>query len=76
MASDDWVEPAERLHDHLGWQSELDPAELAAATGCTREGMRVALAAIATRGLAGYDAATGYYFHRELPFDLSAVHRD
>ena len=31
------------------------------------------LAALAARGLVGYDLSTGAYFHRELPFDLSLV---
>jgi hypothetical protein len=32
-----------------------------------------ALAALGSRGLVGYDAAAGAYFHRELPFDLDRV---
>jgi len=32
-----------------------------------------ALAVLGARGLVGYDAAEGAYFHRELPFNLDAI---
>jgi hypothetical protein len=33
----------------------------------------MALAVLGARGLVGFDVAEGAYFHRELPFDTSAV---
>jgi len=35
--------------------------------------VKATMMALSTRGLAGYDAATGFYFHRELPFALDKV---
>ena len=67
---------ADRLYDHLGWQDELHPAELAAQLGCSAADAADALAVLSTEGLAGFDAATGYFFHRELPFDVAAVEHD
>ena len=57
----------------LQWQSQIAPADLAAKANATADEVSAALAVLASRGLAGYDAAAGCYFHRELPFDLSAV---
>lgn len=39
----------------------------------TSEEAEAALAVLGSRGLVGYDAAAGAYFHRELPFDLSQI---
>ena len=35
--------------------------------------MEAALAVLGSRGLAGFDARTQQYFHRELPFNLDKV---
>ncbi len=42
-------------------------------TKATSEAVRAALYALGSRGLVGFDLESGSYFHRELPFDLSAV---
>ena len=57
----------------LKWQSELDAGELAATLGLDEAEVEGALAVLGTRGLAGFDASTQRYFHRELPFDLDKV---
>lgn len=57
----------------LKWQSQLDAARLAADLGLEAAEVEGALAVLGSRGLAGYDAAAGQYFHRELPFDLETV---
>jgi SWIM zinc finger len=57
----------------LAWQSRLDVEALAKATALEPEGVRDALAALGARGLVGFDAHEEAYFHRELPFDMSAV---
>lgn len=67
---------ADDLYDLLGWQSELHPAELAAKLGCGVVVANDGLNVLSTRGIAGFDATTGYFFHRELPFDLAAVEKD
>ncbi len=76
LADERWQSVVDDLYDCLGWQSQLDPAELAARLGCTRQAAEDALYALSTRGLAGFDAHSGYYFHRELPLDTSAIEKD
>lgn len=76
LAEDEWQILVDDMYDLLGWQSQLDPAELAARLGCKTEQARDALFALSTRGLAGFDAQCGYYFHRELPLDVDAIETD
>lgn len=57
----------------LAWQARVDAAELAREMGLAPDAVMAALAVIGSRGLAGFDAAAGHYFHRELPFDLSRI---
>jgi hypothetical protein len=47
----------------LKWQIALDPKKFD----------KKALAALASRGLVGFDLAAGAYFHRELPFALESL---
>jgi hypothetical protein len=61
------------IRAQLKWQSEIDPATLAKTLGLEKQDVEGALAVLGSRGLAGFDATTGRYFHRELPFDLSTV---
>lgn len=76
LAENEWQTLVDDLYDLLGWQSQLDPAELAVRLGCRAEQARDALFALSTRGLAGFDAHSGYYFHRELPLDVDAIEKD
>ncbi len=76
LAENEWQTLVDDLYDLLGWQSQLDPAELAARLGCKTEQAKAALFALSTRGLAGFDAQSGYYFHRELPLDVDAIEKD
>lgn len=73
LARDDWRALLPRVRAQLAWQAELDAAALASTLGADVADVEAALAALGARGLAGYDAAAGAYFHRELPFDLSAL---
>lgn len=69
--------PAENIvalvRAQLKWQSEIDAKALSRALQVGTEEIDGALAVLGSRGLAGFDAAHGRYFHRELPFDLSKV---
>lgn len=76
LAENEWQTLVDDLYDLLGWQSQLDPAELAVRLGCRAEQAKDALFALSTRGLAGFDAHSGYYFHRELPLDVDAIEKD
>ncbi len=62
-----------RVRAQLQWQSEIDTAALAGDLQLDRQQVESALALLGSRGLVGFDAVSGQYFHRELPFDLSQV---
>jgi hypothetical protein len=68
-----WAHALPKVRAALRWQSRLEPGALAAEHGLATDAVRGALAALASRGLVGYDAAAGAFFHRELPFDLERV---
>ena len=57
----------------LKWGSLIDTNYVAELLALSGNEVTRALAALGTRGLAGYDVAAGQYFHRELPFDLERV---
>lgn len=62
-----------KVRANLKWRSQLDPIALAAALELSAGEVRDALVVLGSRGLAGFDANTRQYFHRELPFDLDKV---
>lgn len=62
-----------QVRAQLKWQSEIDPLSLAKNLNLDPAAIESAIAVLGSRGLAGYDASQGFYFHRELPFDLSKV---
>lgn len=62
-----------QVRAQLAWQARIAPATLAASIDSPAAAIADALAVIGSRGLAGFDAAAGHYFHRELPFDLSRI---
>ncbi len=57
----------------LKWQSQVDVQAMAGNFGLDAADVEAALAVLGSRGLAGFDAGTQRYFHRELPFDLERV---
>ncbi len=62
-----------KVKAQLRWQSAIDADRMAQQLGCSKESVGGALAILGSRGLAGFDAIDGTYFHRELPFDLDQV---
>lgn len=54
-------------------QATIDPAEIAARLGTTVADAQHSLMALSVQGLAGFDADSGFYFHRELPFAIDDV---
>ena len=62
-----------RVRALLRWQNSIDARAMAAELGASESHVASALAELGTAGLTGYDLASGTYFHRELPFDLSRV---
>lgn len=73
LAGNSWQDALPHVQDQLQWQSQLDVAELAQSTARTADEVLAALAVLGSRGLAGFDAGRGAYFHRQLPFDLDKV---
>lgn len=73
LASEEWESALPAVQSQLDWQTTIDPAEIASRTGFRVAQVKNALTVLGARGLAGFDAASGYYFHRQLPFDLDKV---
>lgn len=62
-----------KVRASLRWQSQLDAGLLARELGLGEAETEAALVVLGSRGLAGFDAGSRQYFHRELPFDLDKV---
>lgn len=62
-----------RVRAKLNWESGIDAARVAAELSVPLPEVEGALSILGSRGLAGYDALDGRYFHRELPFELDKV---
>jgi hypothetical protein len=73
LAGEDWKIVVPEVQAMLRWEAAVDIEHLSRRTGASSETIRAALSALGSRGLVGFDLESGSYFHRELPFDLSAV---
>ena len=73
LALSDWQAALPKVRAQLKWQNQLDVGSLAAVTGLGADQVGAALTVLGSRGLAGFDTATGRFFHRELPFDLDQI---
>jgi len=73
LATGGWEESLSHVQAQLAWQSQLDISDLSSQTGFNEEDVASSMAVLGSRGLAGYDVATGKYFHRILPFELDKV---
>ncbi len=73
LARQDWRRGLSRVEADLAWQSEIDAHGAAQRTGLTVSEVRAALGVLAARGLSGYDARAGAWFHRELPYAADVV---
>jgi len=62
-----------KVKSSLNWQEAISPDELAGELHEDPRDVMTALSLLASRGLVGFDVFMGQYFHRVLPFDLSAV---
>ncbi len=59
----------------LKWQAVIDVADLAKSSKLKKPVVESALATLGTQGLVGFDLVQDAYFHREMPFDISAVEK-
>lgn len=73
LANQHWQEALPAVQAQLGWQAHVDSQALAETIGFETDDVDAALAALGTRGLAGFDVATQQFFHREMPFDLGLI---
>lgn len=73
LAASDADALVERVRGALAWQDEIRSDEFAQELEVDEGDVEAALAVLASRGLVGFDIRRGAYFHRVLPFDLSAV---
>ncbi|WP_299975616.1 SWIM zinc finger family protein [uncultured Pseudoteredinibacter sp.] len=62
-----------QVRAQLKWQSCIDIKDMSNNLKIDAHEIRSSLAVLGSRGLAGFDATSQMYFHRELPFDLSKV---
>ncbi len=75
LATADWKEHLDKVLQWLGERSTLDPAEGAAQLGLRVADLTATFAALSISGLAGFDAASGYYYQRKLPFLSDHIQR-
>jgi len=81
LARGRWQDRVDSVHGLLAAEvgaapaETIDPAEIASRLGSTTDDARDALDVLATSGLVGFDAHAGYYFQRQLPFDLSGLRK-
>lgn len=73
LAGGRWKELLPAVRAQVNWNNEINAEEIASAIGTDLHLVQQTLAALGARGLAGYDATTGKYFHRELPFDQDEI---
>ena len=62
-----------QVRAQLKWQSCIDIKAMSNNLKIDAHEIKSSLAVLGSRGLAGFDATSQMYFHRELPFDLSKV---
>lgn len=62
-----------RVRSTLAWQSDIQIATLATSLRLPNTTVEAALAILASQGLVGVDVRDQTYFHRELPFDRTAL---
>jgi hypothetical protein len=69
-------ETIDLVANRLQWQSQIDCGQLAIELRQSLRDIENALAALSTKGLAGFDLKSGKYFHRVLPFDADAIEKN
>lgn len=73
LAAGKWQEALPYVQANLAGQTQIDAAALATKLGLGLPEVTAALAVLGTRGVAGFDVASGKFFHRELPFQLDQI---
>jgi hypothetical protein len=73
LAADETADDADLVSAALAWEPRVEVDLLAERCGLPPERVRRALSQLGTGGQVGYDVAEAAYFHRELPYDATAV---
>jgi hypothetical protein len=73
LAADETADDADLVSAALAWEPRVEVDLLAERCGLPPERVRRALSQLGTGGKVGYDVAEAAYFHRELPYDATAV---
>jgi hypothetical protein len=73
LAGTKWQAALASVRAALRWETVVDLGALANRTELAQDSLQAALSALGARGLVGFDIQESAYFHRELPFDLSAI---
>ncbi len=73
LASGKWKELLPAVRAQVNWQNEIEADSIAGAINADVADVEATLAALGSRGLAGFDVNSGRYFHRELPFDQEKI---
>lgn len=73
LAGGKWKELLSSVRAQVNWQNEIEAEKIAEAVHADLGDVEATLAALGSRGLAGFDVNSGKYFHRELPFDHEQI---
>ena len=73
LAGQRWKDLLSSVRAQINWQNEVDVESIASTVGADADDVAATLAALGSRGLAGFDINSGRYFHRELPFDQDKI---
>ena len=71
----DWRSDFDRVRAWTDTRENLDPREAASQLGLKVSDVTSVFAALAAVGLAGFDAASGYYYQRTLPFVAGQIEK-
>jgi hypothetical protein len=68
-----WENVLPRVCASLQWDAIISISAVVHSFSLSRDSVTAALAALASRGIVGYDLGEGAFFHRVLPFDMTLV---
>lgn len=73
LADQSWQNAIDQVRNSLNWEQTLEVAQLATQLNLANAEVASALAALATRGVLGFDLHQQQYFYRVLPFESALV---
>lgn len=73
LADASWKNAIDQVRNALNWEHKIDPKAVADKLNLPEKEIHNSLAALASRGVLGYDLWEQQYFYRVLPFNSSLV---